>query len=432
MEFLLKEWQESWIPELIERDIDLEILPKKIRKIITLTGIRRAGKTYMMFQLIKQLSNHHPRESIFYINFEDERIESVKENLTKIIPSLIKLYGEKKYSLFLDEIQVMPEWSRWLRRVYDNYRDINFFVSGSSAKLSSREIPTELRGRALNFEVSPLNFKEFLRFRDIELDEGFEYSERKTALLKRYLDEYIHFGSFPEVVLEDSTINKRKLIQEYFKTIVMRDIVERNRVKKVELLHDFLRLLLNTKIFSVNKTYNTLKSQSKTVGKETLIKYTKYCEESYFCFLVPIFSYKIKNQMQYPKKVYFADNGFLTSLSLRFSKDLGRLYENIVFLGLRRLLGAESEIYYWKDALGREVDFVIKDGLKVKQLIQVCYDLEDYDTKNRELKGLLKACEELKCNNLLIITKDYEVKEKLKGKTINYVPLWKWLLDSGA
>jgi len=429
MEFLLKEWQEIGTPELIERDIDLGIFPKKIRKIVTLTGIRRAGKTYIMFQLIKQLSRQHPKENIFYINFEDERIERVKENLTRLIPDLMKLYREDRYFLFLDEIQVMPEWSRWLRRVYDNYRNINFFVSGSSGKLSSREIPTELRGRALNFEIFPLSFKEFLRFKNIELERGFEHSERKTSLLRKALSEYTDFGGFPEVVLEDSIITKRKLLQEYFKTIVARDIGERNRVKKIELLHDFLRLLLNTKIFSINKTYNIFRSQNKKVGKETLIKYTRYCEDAYFCFFVPLFSYKIKNQLQYPKKVYFADSGFLTNLSLRFSKDLGRLYENIVFLGLKNQ-GLDSEIYYWRDARAMEVDFVVKQGLKVQQLIQVCYDVDDYDTKKRELRALLKAGKELRCSNLMVITEDYEAEEKIKNKKVKFIPLWKWLLMS--
>ncbi|MFQ6136991.1 MAG: ATP-binding protein [Candidatus Hydrothermarchaeales archaeon] len=430
MEFLFKEWQEIWVPELKERDIGLEILPEKIRKILTFTGIRRAGKTYMMFQLIKQLSKSVPKEKVFYVNFEDERIERTKENLTNLIPILTKLYGNKDYFLFLDEIQVMPEWSRWLRRTYDTYRNINFFVSGSSSKLSSKEIPTELRGRALNCEVFPLSFKEFLRFNDIELERHFEYSERKLSTLKRALGEYIEHGGFPEVVLEDSILKKKRLVQEYFKTIIGRDIGERHRVKKLYLLHDFLRLLLNTRDFSVNKSVNIIRSQGKKAGKETLINYTRYAEESYFCFFFPIFSYKIKDQMRYPQKVYFADNSFLTNISLRFSKDYGRLYENLVAIELcrKRAENPLIEIYYWKNQ-HREVDFVVKQGLRVKQLIQVCYDIEHYDTKEREVKALIKGSKELRCGNLLVITEDYEADEKIGGKKIKYVPLWKWLLQ---
>lgn len=433
MEFLFKEWQEIWVPELRDRDIDVEIIPEKIRKIITFTGVRRAGKTYTMFQIIRKLSKTIAKEKIFYVNFEDERIEKTKENLTKLIPTLIKLYGDgkKKYFLFLDEVQVMPEWSRWLRRIYDTYRNINFFVSGSSSKLSSKEIPTELRGRALNYEVFPLDFKEFLKFKDIELEKDFEYSERKLSVVKKELAEYIEYGGFPEVVLEDSISRKKRLVQEYFKTIVSRDIAGRYRIKMISLLNDFLRLLLNIKEFSINKSVNVLRSQGKKVGKGTLINYTKYVEESYFCFFVPIFSYKIKEQMRYPRKIYFIDNSFLTNISLRFSKDYGRLYENLVAVELcrKRAKNPLIEIYYWKDYTGREVDFIIKEGLKVRQLVQVCYDITDYDTKKREVGALVKASKELKCKNLLVITDEYDAEERIKGGKIKFIPLWKWLLS---
>ncbi len=435
MEFLLKEWQETWIPKLKPRAISLDVLPKNIRKIITFSGIRRCGKTYIMFQLIEELAKKYPKECIFYINFEDERIEKKTENLTKLIPALIKLYGEKEYFLFLDEIQVMPEWSQWLRRIYDHYHNITLFVSGSSSKISSKEIPTELRGRALNHEVFPLSFKEFLSFKGIRIDDSLEYQERKLSIVKGLLDEYLTLGGFPEVALEESLPNKRADIQEYFKTIVLRDIIERNRVKKSLLLDDFLRLILNTKIFSVNKTYNILKSQGKTVGKETLLKYARYCEDAYFCFFMPIFSYKIKNQMQYPKKVYFSDNGFISALSLKFTKDLGALYENTVFLELKRKIQYNNKgIYYWKSAQQEEVDFAIKDGFEVKKLIQVCSDIHDTRTKEREVRALLKGRKELKCKDLLIITDDYEGEKEANWHGIHskiiYIPLWKWLLNN--
>ena len=430
VEFLLKEWQETWTPELLEREINIGILPKKVRKIIVFTGIRRSGKTYIMFQLMQELAKKHSKEDIFYINFEDERLEKKKESLTKIIPALVKLYGDRKrYFLFLDEVQVMPEWSRWLRRIYDNYREISLFVSGSSAKVASKEIPTELRGRALDFGIFPLSFKEYLKFKNIILEKDFQYSEKKLSLLKNALHQYLVYGGFPEVVLEDSIANKKRLLQDYYNTIIARDIIERNKIKKTELLHDFLRLLLNSQNFSINKAYNIFKSQNKKAGKETLIKYTKYCTDAYFCFIVPIFSYKIKDQMHYSKKVYFADSGFLTNLSLKFSEDFGRLFENAVFIELKRKqLSNLQEIFYWKSQKNEEVDFVIKEGLKIKQLIQVCYDTSDYDTKKREVRALVKASNELKCKDLLIINDSYDGVERVKNKKIVYIPLWRWLL----
>lgn len=435
MEFLFKEWQESWVPALVERDIDLE-LPKKIRKIIAITGVRRAGKTYMLFQLIKQLSKSLDKEKFFYLNFEDERIEKAKERLTEIIPTLFKLYGDgkKSYFLFLDEIQIMPEWSRWLRRVFDSYRNITFFVSGSSSKLSSKEIPTELRGRALTLEVFPLSFKEFLRFKRIELEKHFEYSERKLGELKKAFVEYLELGGFPEVVLEDSILQKKRIVHEYFSTIISRDIIERHAIKKIYLLRDFLRLLLNTKDFSINKSANILRSQGKKVGKGTLINYTSYAQESYFCFFVPIFSYKIKEQLRYPQKVYFADNSFITNISFRFSKDYGRLYENAVALQLKRAQTKNPllEIYYWKEK-EKEVDFVVKEGTKIKQLIQVCYDIEDIKTGEREIRALVKASQDLKCKDLLVITENKEGERMIEWfgikRKIRFMPLWKWLLS---
>jgi len=430
MEFLFREWQDIWLPDIKERNIEAS-LPLHVRKIITFTGIRRCGKTYAMFQLIKRLSNTVPKENIFYVNFEDERIEKTKESLTALIPALMKLYGNsgKKYFLFLDELQVMPEWSRWLRRVYDTYRNISFVVSGSSSQLSGTKIPAELRGRALNYEMHPLSFAEFLIFKGVELERHFEYSERNLSAVKRALDEYVEYGGFPEIALEESVMNRKKIIQDYFKTIISRDIAERHNVKKPYLLNDFLKLLLNTKEFSMTKSVNTLRSQGKSAGKETIINYAKYAEESYFCFFIPIFSYKIKEQMRYPQKAYFADTSFITNLSLRFSKDYGRLYENLVAIELTRAIAKNPrlEIYYWKNKSG-EVDFVVKEGLAVKKLIQVCHDIEYYDVKKRETDALLDASKELKCNNMLIITDNKESTEDVGGKKIRFVPMWKWLL----
>src|SRR3989344_8117620 len=215
MELILKEWQEVWTPKLKERNIPELDVDSKVRKILTFTGVRRCGKTYSMFQVINNLKEKYGKENIFYINFEDERIEKKTETLTNLIPSLIKVYGDgdKKYFLFLDELQIMPEWSRWLRRVYDNYRNITFFVSGSTSKLSSREIPTELRGRALDYEIFPLSFKEFLEFKDVEIEKDFLFSERNLGMIKNLLSDYITYGGFPEIVLIDGEANKRRIIQ---------------------------------------------------------------------------------------------------------------------------------------------------------------------------------------------------------------------------
>jgi hypothetical protein len=188
-------------------------------------------------------------------------------------------------------------------------------------------------------------------------------------------------------------------------------------------------LLLNSTQYSISRLYNTMKSLNYEIGKTTLLNYLNYVESSYFIHSLPISSPKIKDQLQYPRKVYFIDNGFINTLSTRFSKNIGRLYENLVAIELlRRYSKKDIELYYWRDRSGKEVDFVVKDGIKVKQLIQVCYDVEYYDTRKREIDALGRASEQLKCENLQVITGGYRGIEEFRNKRINFLPLWMWLL----
>jgi len=427
---ILYSWAEKKLPKVVARETDLEnYLDMKPRKIVAVTGFRRVGKTYLLYQLLNKLLKEGDREQIVYINFDDERIPENTGFLTALLPTVKQSFDRPLKYLFLDEIQDMPGWSKWLRRIYDN-EEIDIFITGSSSKVSSREIPTELRGRSLEVKVFPLSFKEFLLFKNISIDpKRVPYSENEKAKMMRALNDYLMYGGLPEVVLADE--DKRfEILQQYYSTVVRRDIVERFKVKNEEGLKAMLRLLLNSTNYSISKLYNTLKSLNYKIGKTTLLHYLSYVESSYFIHSLPIFSPKIKEQLQYPRKVYFIDNGFISSLSTKFSKNLGRLYENLVAVELlRRHSKGDADLYYWKDSRGKEVDFVVKHDFKVKQLIQVCYDIEDYDTRKREIKALLRASEELKCKNLLVITSNYDVEEEIKGRKIVYIPLWKWLLE---
>lgn len=427
---IFNEWKEKKFPEIIKRKIDLiDYAFIKPKKIIVITGFRRTGKTYLIFDLIKTLLEKKSEEEIVYVNFEDERIPLKTEFLTSLIPSIKQLSKNTIKFLFLDEIQNMPHWSKWLRRIYDN-EDITIFVTGSSSKMSSREIPTELRGRFLEITLFPLSFKEFLIFKNIHIDtRKTDHTKNDEIMLMRSLEEYLNFGSMPEVVLANEG-RKLELIHNYYNTVIRRDIIERFNIKNEESLKALLKLLLNSTSYSISKMYNTLKSLNFEIGKGTIQNYLRYIEDSYFMFSVPLFSFKMKDQLQYARKVYFIDVGFVNILSTKLSKNKGKNYENVVFLELKRrqIKKPGLEIYYWKSQQG-EVDFVIKEGLKVKQLIQVCYDITDYDTKKREIRALLKASKELKCKNLLVITEDKEGEEIIKNKKIKYIPLWKWLLE---
>ena len=430
---ILTEWKGKSIPIIIPRELNLrDYLNMKVNKIIVLNGFRRVGKTYILYGLANELLKSNSREEVVHINFEDERIPLKTEFLSNLLPTADEIFNKKIKYLLLDEVHNVPNWSKWLRRTYDN-KNLRIFVSGSSSKMSEEEIPTELRGRFLEVKAFPLSFKEFLNFKKLNFDlRTLDYSDEEKPLILKALTEYLIYGGLPEVVLEDEN-KKFELAQSYYSTVIKRDIVERYNIKNEEALKVLLKLLLDSKEYSISKTYNNLKSLGLEVGKSTIQKYISYIENSYFAFSLPIFSYKIKDQIQYPKKIYFIDNVFINSISTKFMNNFGRLYENLVAIELKRR-GEKS--YYWKNTKKEEVDFIIKKDTEISQLIQVCYDITDPDTKKRELKALLKASKDLKCSNLLIINQNYFGEEDakwfgIKGK-IKYIPLWKWLLKEDA
>ena len=428
---ILAEWKGKDIPLIIPRKLDLQsYLNMKINKIVVLNGFRRVGKTYILYGLANELLKLNSREEVVFINFEDERIPLKTEFLSDLLPTSEEIFNKKIKYLFLDELHNIPNWSKWLRRVYDANQNMRIFVSGSSSRMSEEEIPTELRGRFLEVKVFPLSFKEFLKFKNLNFDfKILEYSEKERPIILKALTEYLLYGGLPEIVLEDKN-KKFELAQSYYATAIKRDIVERYGIKNEESLKTLIKLLLDSRDYSISKAYNNLKSLGNEVGKSTVQKYISYIENSYFAFSLPIFSYKIKDQIQYPKKIYFIDNSFINSISTKFMNNYGRLYENIVAIELKR---KKEESYYWKNTEKEEVDFVIKKDTKISQLIQVCYDLTDPDTKKREIRALLKARKELKCNNLLIINQNYSGEESTEWfgirRKIKFIPLWKWLLE---
>ena len=288
--------------------------------------------------------------------------------------------------------------------------------------MSFSKIPTELRGRYVLKKVFPLSFEEFLKFKGCN-------KNITNAKLINFFEEYLIYGGLPEIVLAEKS-EKLEIIKSYYSSVVNRDLIETYLIRNKESIKAILNLLLNSTNYSYNKLYNSLKSLQYEIGKNTLISYINFIEDSFFMFSLPIFSYKIKDRMQYPKKHYFIDNVFLSKISINFSNNYGRLYENLVAINL---LKKEKEFFYWRNEENEEVDFLVKEGEKIKQLIQVCYDLKNSETFDREIRALLKASKDLKCKNLVVINKDKEeilekewfgIKEKIK-----FVPLWKWCLE---
>ncbi len=405
---------------LVQRDVEIHLSGK----INTIIGPRRAGKTFFMYQMMNQLRNEN-KDRLIYINFEDERLFPIqKEELDQILEAYYELYPEnkgKKLYVFFDEIQAVPFWETFVRRIYDQ-ENLDICITGSSSKLLSKEIATGLRGRTLTYSIFPYSFKEFLKIRGVYLKTNFEYTPLRYKI-KKLLLEYIESGGFPEIVDKDQPL-KTKILQEYFDLIFYKDLVDRYQIRSFVTVKEMLLYLVNnfSSYFSTNKYYNILKSQGKKISKNTLFTYLACAADINFLFMVPKYG-KLKEQFANPKKVYVIDTGLINAISFKFSQNIGRLYENVVFIELKR---RDRDVYYWKKKY--ECDFLTKKGERVNEAIQVCYKLTE-DNKEREINGIIEAMDEFNLNEGLIITGDYDGEEFENGKKIVYKPLWKWLLE---
>ncbi len=390
-----------------------KFLNENIIKVIT--GPRRAGKSVFCMLLLKD-------KEFAYLNFDDENLVKIK-NYDELIKVLYEVYPNAKY-FFFDEIQNLDKWELFINKLHR--RNFNLIITGSNAKLLETEISSILTGRYVSINVFPFSFREFLKAKNFELDnKEISLPETKGKILN-FLSEYIATGGFPEVVVKN--LDTKTYLETLFDAILLKDVVKRHKVRFVPQIYDLAIFLLSnfSSEFSFTKIRNILGFNS----TNTVEKYIRYLEESYLLFILNRFSFKLKEQIKTPKKVYVSDNGFILSKSFQFSNNTGKLIENIVFCELlRRNYKPNIDIFYYKTKNGKEVDFMLKQATKINKLIQVCYNISDINTKEREIKSLLTASEELNCANLEIISWDYESEEKHKGKTIKFVPLWKWLLE---
>lgn len=430
---IIYNYWDSKLPRIIERENRIDLRTSLINDI---AGVRRAGKTYLMFSIIKELLKITEIKATLYINFENRRLLPLTSDYFNQIVTFI--YQErlpekyKKIYLFLDEVQRIKEWEKYIRSIYDEFKDkIKIFVSGSSSNLLSREYGRLLTGRHLTTTVFPLSFKEFLKFKNVK---PAILSEQKIAEIKKLLEEYLKFGGFPEIVLQRVKNKKEEMLNQLFNDILTRDILGRTETRKEQIVEELAYFLSSNiaNLLSFNKMAHYFNSRGIKVSVPTLENYFYLTKSAFLFFDAMIFSYKVKNQLQYPRKIYCIDTGLANLIGFKFSQDIGKFYENTVAVELlRRFISKPTvKIFYWKNVRGQEVDFVVKDKLQVKHLIQVCFEVKEAKTKHREIGALIKASEELKCNNLLVITNDLETEEKLKGKKIKFIPLWKWLLHS--
>jgi len=415
---LVREFQEAPLPDVIARDLDI---PLNGKKIITVFGPRRSGKSFYFFGLVKKLLDQGiNRKRIVYLSFEDDRVLPLSfKDLDELMEAYYELFPENKKKqifLFLDEIQNIKNWEIFVRRIYDKEK-VKLFITGSSLKLLSREIATSLRGRTLSFPLYPLNFREFLRFMGENPDENFVYSTRRFNLNK-LLEKFIRFGGFPEVVLEKNSSLKRSILKEYFDSLVYRDLAERFSIENTELLKEMLKYFFTNiaSHFSINGYHKSIK-QTIPSSRATIHAYIGHIKETgYFSFL-PLFSYSLKEQRVNPEKIISLDTGLRNRIAFSFSKDTGKLAENLVGNILAR---QEKTLFYWENK--REVDFVLNNNGDLTA-VNVSYGSI---IEKRELESLVEFSKKFRnVESLVLITKDLD---ETRGK-IKLIPLSKWLLE---
>jgi len=400
---------ESLLKEaFVGRDVRIDESMMKSGLIKAILGLRGAGKSFFAFQSVRGMRSA-------YLNFDDETLLRV-DDYDLFLKALREIYGDFEI-LLLDEVQNLADWELFVNRL--QRQGYNTIVTGSNSKLLGGELATALTGRHLPVSILPFSFREFLRAKGSEAVDG------RDAL--NLLREYIAEGSFPEVIVKG--MEAKTYLKTLFDSIVLKDVIKRHGVRFSSQLYDLARHMVNSyaREFSFTELKNALGFRS----VHTVENYVEYLEGAFLIFSVRRLSWKLKEQMKQPKKVYCMDTGFINSLSFRTSENCGRLMENLVATELLRRsdLFSRFEVYYWRDSQQREVDFVLKEGAEIRQLIQVTYAMDE--VRGREIRALLKGSDSLNCGDLLVITWDYEGEEEAEGKEIIFRPLWKWLLERG-
>lgn len=407
-----KEIAEIFKSNIIQRDLfakSSKMLPSNLIKVIM--GARRCGKSTFAHQLLQN-------KIYGYIDFDDERLIGTKsKDLNNFLEALNEIEPNCRH-LLLDEIQNVGGWELFVNRLKRN--NYNIIVTGSNSELLSKELASHLTGRHFTIELFPFSFKEFLSFKKFAVDgeKTFLVTEDR-AKIKRLFQEYLKFGGFPEVLNMEL---KTTYLRELYDKIITRDIISRYNIKYIKNLKEVA--LYSISNFASKISFHKIKNMLEMKSIHTIKNYMHFLEESYLLFQLNAFSFKLKEQFKLPKKIYCIDTGLINAIIPKSTADLGRLIENKVFLELRRL---GKDVYFYSKN-NYEVDFLIREGQKVTQLIQVCYSLNQYDTKKREFRSLIKASVELKCKNLLVITFDEEGEANIDSKVVRVIPIWKWLL----
>jgi len=400
------------------RDIDIFTMKHKV---IVLLGPRKAGKSYLLYDSYKKV------ERPLLSNFDDLQLDEFRAKDFALLEDIGYEIYEQKPTMLFDEIQNVSDWDRGIKSLVE--RGYEICVTGSNAKLLSKDIYTGLRGKAIALLVMPISFKEYLRFKNISLDNNWEYKKDRFIVKKRF-NEFFEIGGFPEVVLADDDLKKHSLIQSYFSSVIFKDIIERLGFKNYALVEYLIKRIVNMygNILATTKIIKDLKSMNISFRYEDLYLLLKALEDIFFAFFVRQYHKSFKKTRISKSKVYIIDNGYISCIA--HENDYGRMLENLVFIELfRRENTIENKnIFYWQNEKKQECDFVVENKGRITKAIQVTYELNEQN-KDREIKGLLEAMKHFKLKEGLLLTYDQEDEMEVDKKKIIVKPVWKWLLE---
>lgn len=413
--YVLFEQQKDFKP------INKLVLRDKVRKVkeliplgmpIVITGVRRCGKSSLL-KLLKDNLKLKEKQYL-YINFNDERLVNFStEDFQKILDFLEEQDYMGKCYLFIDEVQEVQGWEKWVDRIRDKH---NILISGSNSKLLSREISTVLTGRSLNISLFPFSFKEFLTTRSLDL-KNWEIDLKLQSRIRKEFALFLESGGFPQRIVSGKDV----IVSELYGNILYRDIIGRFNKNLIKPIKEISLYLISNITSDISLRKLSAMSGVKNIAsvREILDSF----ENAFLFFSISKFDYSVKKQTQNPRKIYCIDNGFPFSLGFRFSQDKGKLLENFVAIELKR---RDKETYYHKERF--ECDFITKDKLNISEAIQVCHDFNE-NNKEREIKGLLEALNKFKLKKGKILTYNQEEVFNIKGKKVIIQPVWKWLLE---
>lgn len=430
---IILDFQEEALVTGVPRRVAVSTVPGKAMVCI---GPRRSGKSTFLFQLIRKLLDADTsRDNILYLNFFDDRLHFLqRDGLSTVMETYYSLYPEKKNTqtvhCFFDEIQVVPGWEAFVDRIMRTEK-CEVYITGSSAQMLSREIATQMRGRALSWELFPFSFREFLDFKGVA--SAGPWSARRRLLIQNGFDQYWERGGFPEVAGLDHRLRIRTH-QEYWGAMLFRDLIERHDISHPRAVSDLAHWLVENiaSLYSVNRLTGYLKALGYRVPKSAVASYLNWFEDAFFLFTVRIFDASLARANANPKKIYCVDHSLVASVSSGILVNTGHLLENLVFTALRR---ATSEIFYYKSRAGREVDFVARLGDGSRLLVQVCESLADSRTKQREVAALRDAMGELNLGTSVLVTRGgpagpgEENRIAVDTGVIEVTAAWRFLLD---